>query len=195
VRFFDSRLALWILLAAPGLYWLVSYWRDPLAYGEVVHATGVLAAQLLIFTLAITPIARLMPAARWIGWLRRRRRYLGVAAFGYALLHAVVYFERQPAFVDIFDDAKMSAMWTGWAALAIMLPLAATSNNQAMRWLRWRWQLLHRAVYIAAVLSFLHWVLSAFDPVPGYIHFALLAVLETLRLGLVSRRLRTHRHR
>lgn len=193
MRFLHSRLALSILLAAPGVVWLTGYWRDPLAYGEVVHATGVLASELLILTLAITPLARLLPRARWIGWLRRRRRYLGVAAFGYALLHAAVYFVRQPALADIVDDARMAAMWTGWVALAIMLPLAVTSNNQAVRWLRWRWQLLHRAVYVVAVLSFAHWALSAFDPVPAYIHFAALAVLEFLRLALVGARLRAHR--
>lgn len=30
----------------------------------------------------------------WTAWLLRRRRYLGVAAFGYALLHTVFYEEK-----------------------------------------------------------------------------------------------------
>jgi sulfoxide reductase heme-binding subunit YedZ len=183
VRLVNSRLAVWVLLAAPGVYWLQDYWRDPLAYGEVVYATGVLAAQLLILALVITPLARFWPGARWILWLRRQRRYLGVAAFGYALLHAAIYFQRQPALATIVDDATTAAMWTGWVALAIMLLLAATSNDASVRRLQRRWQLLHRAVYIAAVLSFAHWVLSAFNPNPGYWYFGVLAALEALRFS------------
>jgi sulfoxide reductase heme-binding subunit YedZ len=79
-------------------------------------------------------------------------------------------------------------MWSGWLAVGILLLLAATSNDASVRWLKRRWQLLHRAAYIAAILSFAHWVLSAFDPVPGYLHFAVLAILETIRLIKTPRR-------
>ena len=73
-------------------------------------------------------------------------------------------------------------MWTGWLALVVMLVLAATSNDASVRRLGRRWPLLHRTVYAAAALSFVHWILSAFDPVPGYIHLGVLAGLEAIRL-------------
>lgn len=177
----DSRL-IWCILAAPGVYWLQAYWRGALFYGEVVHASGTFAARLLILTLAITPLTRMLPRAGWLQWLRRRRRYLGVATFGYAALHAAVYFERQEAFAAIVVDARAVSMWTGWVALALMLLLAATSNDASVRRLKRRWQLLHRAVYFAAILSFAHWILSAFNPGPGYIHLAVLAFFEMIRL-------------
>jgi len=71
----------------------------------------------------------------------------------------------------------------------VMLALAVTSNDASVRWLRRRWQRLHRLVYIAAILTFAHWVLSAFEPVPGWIHLGVLAALEVYRL-LRSRRRR-----
>ena len=196
-RLLNSPYLFWLVLAVPGVWWLQGYWRETVFYGEFVHASGVLSARLLNVTLALTPLARLFPrvASRdaddggplarplsWLQWLRRRRRYLGVAAFAYALLHAAVYLERQQSLDRILEDAMAAAMWTGWLALVILLALAATSNDASVRRLGRRWPLLHRAVYVAAVLSFAHWILSAFDPVPGYIHLGILAGLESIRL-------------
>ncbi|MEX2458656.1 MAG: hypothetical protein WD770_06685, partial [Actinomycetota bacterium] len=62
----------------------------------------------------------------------------------------------------------------------IMLALALTSNDASLRRLGHGWKILHRAVYVAALLSFAHWVLSAFNPTPGYIHLGVLAALELL---------------
>lgn len=187
-RLLNSPYLFWLVLAAPGVWWLQAYAREILFYGEFVHASGVLSVRLLIVTLALTPLARLFPRAPWLHWLRRRRRYLGVATFAYALLHAAVYLERQQTFDRILEDAMAAAMWTGWVALVVLLVLAATSNDASVRRLGRRWPLLHRAVYAAAVLSFAHWILSAFDPVPGYIHLGILAGLESIRLYRRSRR-------
>lgn len=176
-----SRYLVWVILSIPGLYWLQGYWRETHFYGEIVHATGVLATQLLILTLAITPLQRLLPRFAWLIWLRRRRRYLGVAAFGYSLIHASVYIGRQDV-ERIIGDAKLVWMWTGWIALLLMLILAVTSNDQSMRWLKRRWQLLHRLAYVAAALTFVHWILSAFDPTSGYVYLAILILIESLRL-------------
>ena len=186
-RLLDSPYLVWVILAAPGAWWLQGYFRETIFYGEFVHASGVLSARLLILTLALTPLARLLPHAQWLRWLRRRRRYLGVASFAYGLLHAAVYLERQQSLSAIFEDAVAAAMWTGWLALFLMLILAATSNDRSVRRLGKRWPLLHRAVYAAAVLSFAHWILSAFDPVQGYIHLGVLAALEAIRVFSVDR--------
>jgi len=45
----------------------------------------------------------------------------------------------------------------GTAAFLLLLPLAATSFNRALRWLGGaRWQRLHRVVYAIALLAILH---------------------------------------
>lgn len=189
-RTLGSPYVLWTVLALPAVYTGIAWWRGATFYGEVLHASGDLAAQLVIVTLAVTPLKYAFPRARFTRWLRRSRRYFGVAAFGYAFVHAVVYLQRQADLSSIVDDAAATAMWTGWLALIVMLPLAATSNDASVRRLGRRWQLLHRLVYPAAVLTFAHWILTAFDPVPGSIHAGVLAAIVAIRLWLGRRRRR-----
>ena len=186
-RLIDSPWFLWLLLALPAAVTIVRYSTGATFYGEVVHSTGQLSAQLLILTMAVTPLRLMFGRRGWIRWLIQRRRYFGVASFGYAALHTVVYLIRTGAFGDILADAAEPGLLTGWIALAIFVPLAVTSNDASVRRLRRLWKRLHRWVYAAAVLIFAHWVLTAFDPVPGLIHLAVLTALEAIRLWKTAR--------
>ena len=181
-RLIDSPCLLWLLLALPGAVIIVRYATGATFYGEVVLATGQLSAQLLIATLAVTPLALMFPGRPWVRWLLRRRRHLGVAAFGYAALHTVVYLLRKGAFGLILAEGAEPGLLTGWIALAIFVPLAITSNDASVRRLRQLWKRLHRWVYAAALLTFAHWVITAYDPFAGLIHLAVLAALEGFRL-------------
>jgi sulfoxide reductase heme-binding subunit YedZ len=172
----------WGLLSLPGVFMTYRYAQGATFYGEYLHATGELGARLLIVAMAVTPLRLMFPSAQWIRWLARRRRNLGVAAFGYSLLHAIAYLDRQSTFAAIAEDAATIAIWTGWAALLVMLALAVTSNDASVRLLQRGWKWLHRGVYAAAALTFAHWILSAFDPIPGAIHLGVLATLEAIRL-------------
>ena len=188
VRLLNATWFVWLLLALPGVVLTYQYARGDTFYGEYLHATGELAVRLLILVMAVTPLKRLFPSAGWVRWLARRRRYIGVAAFGYSLLHALAYVERQATFAAIVDAAAELALLTGWIALLVMLALAATSNDTAVRRFGRAWKWLHRTVYLAAALTFAHWILTAFDPTAAYVHLAILAALEAIRL--VSTRLR-----
>ena len=186
-RLIDSPWFLWLLLALPAAVTIVRYSTGATFYGEVVHSTGQLSAQLLILTMAVTPLRLMFGRRGWIRWLMQRRRYFGVASFGYAALHTVVYLIRTGAFEDILADAAEPGLLTGWIALAIFVPLAVTSNDASVRRLRRMWKRLHRWVYAAAVLTFAHWILTAFAPVPGLIHLAVLAALEAIRVWKTAR--------
>jgi methionine sulfoxide reductase heme-binding subunit len=177
-----STYVLWVILAVPAILLLSGYWRDALVYGEVVHISGEFGARLLIVTMAATPLCLMFPGARLPRWLLRHRRHLGVAAFCYVLLHTLVYLERQADFTRIIDDAREAGMWTAWIGLAIFLVLAATSNDWSVRVLKRGWKSLHRGVYAAAILSYLHWVLVAFEPAGATVHFAVLGALEGYRV-------------
>ena len=181
-RLIDSPWFLWLLLALPAAVTIFRYSTGATFYGEVVHSTGQLSAQLLILTMAVTPLRLLFGRRGWIRWLIQRRRYFGVASFGYAALHTVVYLIRTGAFGDILAEGAEPGLLTGWIALAIFVPLAVTSNDASVRRLRRLWKRLHRWVYAGAVLTFAHWVLTAFDPVPGLIHLGVLAALEAIRV-------------
>jgi methionine sulfoxide reductase heme-binding subunit len=174
------------LLALPGAFMTYRYVQGTTFYGEYLHATGELAARLLILTMAVTPLRLMFANAAWTRWLGGRRRYLGVAAFGYALLHAAAYLLRQDVAV-IAREAGELAVATGWVALLVMSALAATSNDAAVRLLGRRWKWLHRAVYAVAALTFAHWILTAFDPVPGAVHLAVLVALEAVRIWKTAR--------
>ena len=75
----------------------------------------------------------------------------------------------------------------GWIALALFVPLAVTSNDISVRRLRRSWKTVHRLVYPAAILVFVHWVLSAFDPTTAWIHVGILAAIEIVRIILQRR--------
>jgi sulfoxide reductase heme-binding subunit YedZ len=192
IRLRNATGFIWLLLAVPGVVLTYRYARGLTFYGEYLHATGELGVWLLMLAMAVTPLKLLFPGAGWVRWLAQRRRYIGVAAFGYSLLHAVAYIARRPSLTAILDDAAELALLSGWIALLVMLLLAATSNDLAVRRLRSGWKWLHRAVYVAAVLTFLHWILSAFDPASAYAHAGILAALEMIRLGLRYRTSRAH---
>jgi sulfoxide reductase heme-binding subunit YedZ len=190
LRFLNSRLVLWLLLSAPGIVTVVRYILGDTFYGEVVHFTGDLSAQLLIITMAATPIRLLFPAREWTRWLIRRRRYFGVAAFGYAALHTAVYLARMGTLERILSDATSVGFLTGWLALIIFVPLAATSNDWSVRRLRLLWKRIHNWVYAAAILTFAHWLILAFDPIPGVIHLSILAALMAIRVVMTRVRSR-----
>ena len=186
-RLIGSRYLLWLLLALPGAVILVRYATGATFYGEVVLATGDISAKLLIATMAVTPLSLMFPGRSWVRWLLRRRRYLGVAAFGYAVLHTVIYLVRKGVFGDVLSEAAEPGLLAGWIALAIFVPLALTSNDAAVRRLRRHWKRLHRWVYAAALLVFAHWVITAYDPTLGLVHLAVLAALEGFRIWKTNR--------
>jgi sulfoxide reductase heme-binding subunit YedZ len=122
----------------------------------LIRSTGDWTLRLLCLTLAVTPLRQ------WTGWsaLARLRRMLGLFTFFYAVLHFLCF-----AWLDMgFDVAailkdipKRPFILVGTLALLLMLPLAATSFNRAIKALgAARWQALHRAVYAVVLLGLLH---------------------------------------
>ena len=187
-----SRALLWFVLALPGAWMLGRWWLTPDAYGygHIIADSGDWAAWLLMATLAVTPIRLLFRRNRVAQYLMRRRRDLGVASFAYAAGHAIVYLWRKADPAIIWDEASTPYLLAGWVTFALFVPLAITSNDASMRALKRGWKRLHRLVYPAAVLVFLHWALSAFDPTTAYIHIGIMAAIEIVRVVLQWRQRR-----
>jgi sulfoxide reductase heme-binding subunit YedZ len=181
-QLFSSRYLLWMLLALPFLWLVAAFLQGKIFYGEMLHASGEFSARLLIIVMAVSALRLFFPTARWSAWLLVNRRYFGVASFFYALLHAVVYLEKKQNITAVAQEALQFEMWTGWVALFIFFLLALTSNNTALRVMRSAWKKLHRLVYLAALLTFVHWIFSAFDFIPGVIHLLLLLAIESVRV-------------
>lgn len=181
-KFLNSKYLLWAVLAVPFLGLLNGVRDIDMNYGYVLHESGKLSAQLLLAALAITPLRLFFADAFWPRWLVERRRSVGVAAFAYAALHMLVYLDRKLGSGLVLQEAREFAMWTGWLAMAIFVPLALTSNDASVRWLRHKWKKLHRWIYPAALLTFVHWIFAAFSFVPGLIHLVILLMLECFRI-------------
>jgi len=176
-----SKILVWAVLFIPLLVWCWQYIAGDLYYGEFIHITGDWSARLLILTLAVTPLRNLFPKQRWTAWLIRQRRYFGVAVFAYVVPHLIAYLVKLADAARILSEGLEPGMLTGWIATLIFTALAFTSNNTSVRKLGKRWKVLHRFVYAAAVLTFLHWILLAFDPLQAYVHAGVLVVIVLLR--------------
>ena len=120
------------------------------------RSSGDWALRMLCVVLAITPlrtVARLPSLARF-------RRMAGLFMYFYAVLHLLAYswFDMGFDLVDIAKDiVKRPFILVGFTAIVLLTPLALTSFNRAIKALGGkRWQLLHRLVYVVAVLAIVH---------------------------------------
>jgi sulfoxide reductase heme-binding subunit YedZ len=177
-----DRWLLWVVLTLPLAWMTWQYSAEVVYYGEYLHWTGVQSARLLLLTLAITPLLRLLPRTPFIRWLMRRRRDLGLITFFYAFAHTMAYIVRKSDLQLVMSEALEAGLLTGWIAFLVFIALAVTSNDVSVRALGRQWRSLHQAVYVAAVLTYLHWVLTAFDPTAGYVHGAAAVLLLLARL-------------
>lgn len=151
----------------------------------LIRGLGDWTLRALWLTLAITPLRQLTGLAA----LARFRRMLGLFTAFYASLHLLSYawLDMGFAWPDIAADiAKRPFIWMGFTAWLLMLPLAATSFNRAIKALGGnRWQMLHRLVYATAVIGLLHFIWMR----AGKHNFAEPAVYGVLLAGLLGWRL------
>jgi sulfoxide reductase heme-binding subunit YedZ len=154
---------------------------DPIA--RALNRLGWWTLTLLLVTLTCTPLQSLF---KW-NWPLRIRRMLGLYAFFYGSLHLLTYavLDQELDWHDILADiVKRKFITIGFLAWLLMVPLAVTSPQKMLQWLRFkRWKLLHRLVYVCAVLGVVHfmWRVKADESEP--LRFAaILAVLLAVRV-------------
>jgi len=190
---------MWLLCAVPLALLCVGVATDQLGPDPVekfLKETGEWSLRFLWFTLAITPLRDLAG----LPGLLRHRRALGVTAFVYAFVHFVTYAWLDQGWqVDeiVADVLKRNFILVGFVALLVMLPLALTSFNAAIRAIGGRrWQMLHKLVYAVALLGLLHFYMKKAaknDLVEVAVYAAILAVLlgwRVMRKGGVLAMLR-----
>ncbi len=130
---------------------------------DITDATGTWILRFLCITLAVTPLKKI---SGW-NWVGQFRRMLGLFAFFYASLHFTTYIYLDQFFdwESIVEDvAKRPFITVGFASFALLIPLAVTSFNKAIKWLggkRWKW--LHRLVYLISIGGVIHylWLVKA----------------------------------
>ena len=141
--------------------WTGDFGPNPVEF--VQRWTGSWTFNFLLLTLCITP---LRVWTQW-HWLLRLRRMLGLFTFFYATLHFLSFIGFDHSFaVDAIarDIFKRPFVTVGFAAFVLLIPLAVTSNQWAIRNLGGRrWQELHRSVYLIGILAAVHyfWLVKA----------------------------------
>ena len=185
-----AKVFVWLLCLAP-LAWLAfrgagvggaSLGANPVE--TVLLTLGKTGLNLLLITLAITPVRRLTR----LNWLIRLRRLLGLFAFFYLVLHFSAYavLDLRLAWRTVLVDvAQRPYITVGMLALLLMIPLAVTSTQGMQRRLGRRWATLHKLVYVIATLASIHFLWQAksdFEPEP-WVYAGMLSILLGYRLG------------
>lgn len=179
------RPVLWLVVLGPALWIAVALFTDRLGADpieKVEHLTGQWTLRILAGSLAVTPLIRI---TRW-GWLITQRRFLGLAAFFWALGHLSTYIGLDQFFdvsAIVEDVLKHLYITVGMLAFLLLLPLALTSTKASIKRLGGkRWTALHRLVYVAAIAGCIHflWAVKK-DVTEPILYSAVFALLLALR--------------
>jgi sulfoxide reductase heme-binding subunit YedZ len=200
-----AKVALWAACLAPFALLVL---REQESFGlslgvnpveTVLDVCGKTGLNLLLLTLCVTPLRRATGINRLVSF----RRLLGLFAFFYLAMHFLTYalLDLGLFFADttggpfgaaispwdqlVADIVERPFITVGFAALVLLIPLAATSTHAMQRRLGRNWTKLHRLVYVIAVLGLAHYwwqIKSKADIVEPAIYAVVLSVLLGLRL-------------
>jgi sulfoxide reductase heme-binding subunit YedZ len=170
------------MIPALWLVWqLVQGQLGPDPVKPLEHALGLHALQFLIAALCITPLLRLTGLN-----LIRFRRALGVLGFVYVVLHLLVWLvlDIQLRWSEIGRDIlKRPYITIGMAGFVMLLPLALTSTDSALRRMgAAAWRRLHLLALPATLAGAVHYmmVVKAW-PTQPMVYLAVVVVLIAWR--------------
>ena len=179
-------LGLWPLLSIS-----IHIFQDSLGANPVEFIERHFGKWTLIFlclTLSMTPLRRITNISQWILY----RRMLGLFVFFYASIHLLCYIglDYHFAWIDIKNDIiKHRFVLVGFLGWILLLPLAITSSDKMIRRLKTNWKLLHRLIYVIAILGVLHFIwLVKKDLTEPLIYAAIVSILLILRLNIFNRK-------
>ena len=179
-------LSLWPLLSIS-----INIFQDTLSANPIEFIERHFGKWTLIFlclTLSMTPLRRITNISQWILY----RRMLGLFVFFYTSIHLLCYIALDYHFdwVDIKNDIiKHRYVLVGFLAWILLLPLAITSSDKMIRKLKANWKLLHRLIYVIAILGVLHFIwLVKKDITEPLIYAAIVSILLILRLNIFRRK-------
>ncbi|MGF1759532.1 protein-methionine-sulfoxide reductase heme-binding subunit MsrQ [Photobacterium sagamiensis] len=199
LKVFIHTVSLGFLLLLVGQTLTGNLGADPIE--GISHFTGKAALNTLMVTLLISPVARYFKQ----GALVKIRRLVGLYSFFWAVLHLAGYLildlglDWQLLGSEIISRPYLTLGATSWIILGA---LAATSTQGMQRRLGRQWQKLHNWVYLALILSPIHYYWSVKSDViePG-LYLIVAAILLACRWKTFKRwlpttpsHLESHRH-
>ena len=158
--------------ALPALLFLPLVWLFFLSYLEYLETgagfgvnpdeafvkyLGEWSIRILLVAYSISPVSR------FFGWraLAKMRRFVGLTAFAYVLLHltsyVILYIELDWE-VLLEDVIERKYVVVGFLAFFCLLLMTITSTNGWKKRLRSNWRALHRLIHIVVLFSLLHYI-------------------------------------
>ena len=122
----------------------------------ITRSTGTWTITFLCMTLAMSPLRWITGFSQWV----QIRKTLGLFTFFYGFLHFTIWYwlDHNLNFLAMISDViKRPFIAMGFIAFVIMSLLAITSNQTAMRLLGGKWKMLHRFIYLIAILAVIHY--------------------------------------
>lgn len=156
------KLATLLALIAPAIWMAYKFEAglySPKPITDLVRESGDWAIRILVLSLAVTPL-------RYVARLNRLiivRRMLGLAALFYTLAHIALWcVDLRFAWMTIALELVLRLFLTvGLIGTLIMIPLALTSNDAGIKYLgAQKWNALHSWVYVATLLSLIHYFME-----------------------------------
>ena len=155
----------------------------------ITRSTGTWTITFLCMTLAMSPLQWITGFSKWV----QLRKTLGLFTFFYGFLHFTIWYWLDHDFnftAMISDVIKRPFITMGFIALLIMSLLAITSNKVAMRILGGKWKILHRFIYLIAILAVIHYFWhkeGKRDFLVVYIYTGIILSLLFIRIPLIKR--------
>ena len=155
----------------------------------ITRSTGTWTITFLCLTLAMSPLRWITGFSQWV----QLRKTLGLFTFFYGFLHFTIWYWLDHDFnftAMISDVIKRPFITMGFIALLIMSLLAITSNKVAMRLLGGKWKILHRFIYLIAILAVIHYFWhkeGKRDFLVVYIYTGIILSLLFIRIPLIKR--------
>lgn len=167
-----------ILVSLPFIWMFVSllmgqYFPDP---GKLLmRLSGIWASVCVVAVLAMTLVGNIKP----FRFINRYRRFIGLTAFFYGMLHFVIYLVLFAGLSWTWissDLIEKPYIYAGTLALLIMAILAVTSTKKMIRRLGRKWKPLHRLMYLAglSVIAHLWWQVK--DDISLAVYFSVFLV-------------------
>jgi methionine sulfoxide reductase heme-binding subunit len=170
-----------VALAIPALqlaydaFW-GSFIADP--FPPATRISGIWGMRLLVAGLVVTPLARVTGLPGII----RFRRPIGLWAASYSIGHFGIWSLDYGFDFNLISGEilRLRYLFVGFVATVLLVPLAATSFNAAIRWIGGRnWRRLHWLVYPSVLLAL--WHMATAGRLSG-VDFTIMSVVTGLAL-------------
>ena len=146
---------LWPIYSVSYLIYFNELGAEPVK--KIIHHFGEWTLIFICLTLSMSPLKKITKSLIWI----RYRRMLGLFVFFYATIHMLTYvgldywFNWKPILNDII---KKKYIIVGFLAWLLLIPLAITSSDKMIKYLRKNWKRIHRLIYLVAIFGVLHYI-------------------------------------